>query len=385
MNNNSVSFDGFEAFTGGISSRGAGSDSDYEIVNPSVITGKPEDDDIDDEDIVDDDKVIETTKPIVTSKVTKEDDEEEEDSDKDDSKSDKSSKTDSSDADEVTDLGEMEEDITEFVQDKLFAEFGWDAEDKKFKSIKEVVDFVKDVIEENSTPQYASEELVKIDEYVKNGGDLKNYLTDVYGGIDVDKVDLDNVNDCKAIVREQLLAKGYNESTIRKRIDRYEDTGILKEEASEAQELLKEYKAIKAQKLLEEQKIERASELRRQQEFVKGVEDTINSVDNIRGIAVSAAEKKKLMDYMFRPTADGMTQYQKDYAKNSKNLIESAYFTMKGDTLLQKIQTQANTNAARRLKERLAEKGRRANDQGDFSAESSTSWGQFSSQIRKPY
>lgn len=57
-------------------------------------------------------------------------------------------------------------------------------------------------------------------------------------------------------------------------------------------------------------------------------------MDSIYGIDIPEKDKKALLEYIFKPDADGITRYQKDYAKSLKNLITSAYFTMKGDTLI---------------------------------------------------
>ena len=69
--------------------------------------------------------------------------------------------------------------------------------------------------------------------------------------------------------------------------------------------------------------------------FYTDLNSSISSLDNIRGIAVPKEDRKALLDYITRTDADGLTQYQKDFNKNVvTNLIESAYFTMKGDTLI---------------------------------------------------
>lgn len=74
--------------------------------------------------------------------------------------------------------------------------------------------------------------------------------------------------------------------------------------------------------------------VQRQQKFFDDVVGEIKSLDNIRGIKIPAKDKKELLAYIFKADASGKTQYQKDYSKSVKNLIESAYFTMRGDTLL---------------------------------------------------
>lgn len=57
-------------------------------------------------------------------------------------------------------------------------------------------------------------------------------------------------------------------------------------------------------------------------------------MDSIYGIDIPEKDKRALLEYIFKPDANGVTKYQKDYAKSLKNLITSAYFTMKGDSLI---------------------------------------------------
>jgi hypothetical protein len=58
-----------------------------------------------------------------------------------------------------------------------------------------------------------------------------------------------------------------------------------------------------------------------------------------------------LYDYITKTDADGLTQYQKDFNNNIvNNLIESAYFTMKGDALLNTAKRNGKTSAADKLR-----------------------------------
>ena len=48
---------------------------------------------------------------------------------------------------------------------------------------------MQDVIEEESKPEYASDEIEALDAYVKQGGDLKDYLT-IDTELDIDNIDI---------------------------------------------------------------------------------------------------------------------------------------------------------------------------------------------------
>ena len=60
------------------------------------------------------------------------------------------------------------------------------------------------------------------------------------------------------------------------------------------------------------------------------------------------------MDYITRTDENGLTQYQKDFNSNMvNNLIESAYFTMKGDALISGAEKKGNTDAVTKLRKML--------------------------------
>ena len=364
MKDSVLNLGGFEAITRSISNN----TGDYDIVNPSVITGEGTD------DVEDDDKELDDIEDIST--------EVDVDNSEDDKKD---TKVKNDEVTDLEDLGEMESEVAEYVQEKLFKEFGFEIDDKKFESIADIVEFVKEVVEENSKLEYADEEVMKIDEFVKNGGDVKTYFDTVYAGVDPNEVDLDNTSEQKSIIRENFKNKGYTEARISKMIERYEDAGTLRDEAEDALELVKEYKETISQKLLEDQKNQKQTYVKEQQRYIESVEKTILDVKDIRGIPITDAERKKLMDYIFKPTSEGKTQYQIDYIKDKRNLIESAYFTMKGDAFVKKVQTQANSEAARKLKQKLENKGKRGKNQEGQSDNFSSSWLEASSFLRNPY
>ena len=89
-------------------------------------------------------------------------------------------------------------------------------------------------------------------------------------------------------------------------------------------------------------------------EFMNSLNTSIASLDNIRGISVPKEDRKALLDYITKTDANGLTQYQKDFNQNMvSNLIESAYFTMKGDALLGSATRNGQTSAASKLRTML--------------------------------
>lgn len=377
MENNTDFFGGFESITGALTSKTSGMRTQEDIENDHIETVDPEDlEDLDEED-TQEDAIIDEEDEIVNPEG---EEDEEETSTGGGSKDDKfSSKKEPLDG--GSDLGEAEPEIAQYVQDKLAEELGWEFEDsEKFKSVKDVVAFLKEVVDANSVPQYANEEIGKLNDFVANGGKIEDYIKTTKGEVDIETIDLSNENNQKSVIRELLKEKGYSESRINRSIDRYVDAGVLEDEAEDAVELLKEIREEKSEKLLKDQEKQKEVLEQQKQKYIEDVELTVNTLESVRGIPISDKEKKQLMDYIFKPTADGRTKYQKDYVSNVKNLIESAYFTMKGDTFIQKVQRKANSDAAINLKKKLSSTSKqRSTPSGGNSA-----WGLLSSQLRKP-
>ena len=281
----------------------------------------------------------------------------------------------------VTDLSEAEPEITQFLQEELGKALGIEFDDDtKFNSVKEVVSYLEELVEANSKPEYANEELEKLNKFVLDGGNISEYIKTAYGEVDLDNVDLTSEGNQKAVIRELLKEKGYTEARIKKSIERYEDAGVMADEAEDAKELLAEIRENKAEKLLKDKEKEKQVISEQQQKYVATVEESVNTLNSVRGIPISGQEKKQLLNYIFKPTADGRTRYQKDYMSSVNNLIESAYFTMKGDTFIQKIERKANSDAAINLKKKLASRGKSKNTS---QKDSGSSWGFLSSQLRK--
>lgn len=255
---------------------------------------------------------------------------------------------------------EEPEDDSELVGnffDAMAEELGWEFDEEeaesKPKNVQELISYFKTVIEENSKPDFASEEIEALDAYVKQGGDLKKYLQ-IDAELDLDDIDLDEESNQKAVVKMLLKEKGFSSKQIDKKISKYEDAGLLEDEAQDAIEDLKEIREQRKEQLLKEQEKAHKQYQEQQRTFYNSVVDEIKGLKNIRGIAIPEKDKKVLIDYILKPDADGRTKYQKDYAKGGvKNLIESAYFTMNADKLLEAAKREGNNKAVERFRNSL--------------------------------
>lgn len=248
-----------------------------------------------------------------------------------------------------------EENVVTNFFDAMAEKLNWEFEEgeEKPKSVDELINYFQNVIEENSKPEYSSEEVEALDNFVKQGGDLKKYLT-IDAELDLDDIDIEDETNQKLVVKQLLKEKGFSTKKIDKLVSRYEEAGLLEDEAQDALEDLKEIKEEKKKQLLEDQKKAYQMQLQRQQQFYDNVVSEIKGLKNIRGITVPEKDKKVLMDYILKPDTDGKTKYQKDYAKGGvKNLIESAYFTMNADKLIEAAKREGNNSAIDKFRRSL--------------------------------
>ena len=263
--------------------------------------------------------------------------------------------TDDQNQDENTedDPGEAEQ-IGAFFD--AFAEAnGWSVdEDEKPKNVDELVDYIKNIVETNSVPEYADERIEQLDQYVKNGGKFEDFYQTQQRTMSYDNIDIEDESNQKQVVRDYYKLQGMSDEQINRKIERYEDADMLEDEATDAVNYLKAYEEQQAQYMAQQQEAQRQAQEQQAMQFAQDLTNGINSLTNIRGISIPKEDKKALYDYITKTDADGLTAYQKEFNGNLvNNLIESAYFTMKGDALLGEANRNGQTSAANKLRNML--------------------------------
>ena len=232
---------------------------------------------------------------------------------------------------------------------------GWSVDDsERPKNVDEFVEYMSKVAEENSIPQYADDRIAQLDQYVKNGGRFEDFYQTQQRSMYYGNIDIEDESNQKAVVRDYYKLQGMNDEQINRKIERYEDADMLEDEATDAINYLKAYEAQQAQYMAQQQEAQRQAQEQQAAQFVEDLTNGINGLADIRGIAIPKEDKKALYDYITKTDADGLTQYQKDFNGNLiNNLIESAYFTMKGDALLGEAKRNGQTSAASKLRNML--------------------------------
>ena len=244
--------------------------------------------------------------------------------------------------------------------DAIGESFGWNMDDIKEEdrplTVDDLTHYMREVVQQNSVPQYADERIQQLDEYVKNGGKFE----DVYGkqqqSISYDNMDMEDEDNQKAVVSELLRYNGYTDDQIKNKISRYEDADMLEEESADALDRLKQIK----QHELEMAQQQQAAYLQQQEEQSKQFYDDcmnqIKSLSSIRGVQIPKEDRAKLADYIFNVDQDGVSKFQRDYNNKDNfinNLITTAYITMKGDSFISTAKRDGESSATEKLRKML--------------------------------
>lgn len=242
--------------------------------------------------------------------------------------------------------------------DAIGQQLGWNMNDIDEKdrplTVEDLTKYWADTIKQNSVPQYADDRIQQLDEYVKRGGKFEDFYQKQQENLTLDNIDMEDETNQKAVIRELLKHNNYSDEQINKKIARYEDNDMLYEESEDALDRLKQIRTQEIEEAARQQEEYARQQEEQSRKFFEDVTKNIDSLTNIRGIAIPKEDRRALFDYIFKVDQNGMSQYQKDFNENlSKNLIESAYFTMKADALISNAEKKGESSAADKLRKML--------------------------------
>lgn len=244
--------------------------------------------------------------------------------------------------------------------DAIGESFGWNMDDVKEEdrplTVDDLTHYMREVVQQNSVPQYADERIQQLDEYVKNGGKFEDFYGKQQQSLSYDNMDMEDEDNQKAIVSELLRYSGYTDDQIKNKISRYEDADMLEEESADALDRLKQIK----QHELEVAQQQQAAYLQQQEEqskqFYNDCMNQIKSLSSIRGVQIPKEDRAKLADYIFNVDQDGVSKFQRDYNNQENfinNLLTTAYITMKGDSFISTAKRDGESSATEKLRKML--------------------------------
>ena len=258
-----------------------------------------------------------------------------------------------------------DEDVHEAQQvgllfDAIGESFGWNMDDIKEEdrplTVDDLTNYMREVVQQNSVPQYADERIQQLDEYVKNGGKFEDFYGKQQQSLSYDNMDMEDEDNQKAVVSELLRYSGYTDDQIKNKISRYEDADMLEEESADALDRLKQIK----QHELEMAQQQQAAYLQQQEEqskqFYNDCMNQIKSLSSIRGVQIPKEDRAKLADYIFNVDQNGISKFQRDYNNKDNfinNLLTTAYITMKGDSFVSTAKRDGESSATEKLRKML--------------------------------
>lgn len=258
-----------------------------------------------------------------------------------------------------------DEDVHEAQQvgllfDAIGESFGWNMDDIKEEdrplTVDDLTHYMREVVQQNSVPQYADERIQQLDEYVKNGGKFEDFYGKQQQSLSYDNMDMEDEDNQKAVVSELLRYSGYTDDQIKNKIQRYEDADMLEEESADALDRLKQIK----QHELEMAQQQQAAYLQQQEEqskqFYNDCMNQIKSLSSIRGVQIPKEDRAKLADYIFNVDQNGVSKFQRDYNNKDNfinNLLTTAYITMKGDSFVSTAKRDGESSATEKLRKML--------------------------------
>lgn len=220
------------------------------------------------------------------------------------------------------------------------------------KTPEEFFELIDAVIEERSVPEFASDDVKRFNDYVKNGGDPSKYMEKGFSAIGEYNLELES--DQRRAVEDLLKRQGIPAEKIAKRVEKMIDRGDLEDEAVDALELLDEYKEKDRKKLEKEQEELNKQRIAQQRALIEDITKTINTLDNIGGVEISNKDKKMLMEYMLKPTSTGRTKWVEDQSKSTLPFITSAFFQMNSDKIIKGAMNKGQKSTLDKLKKQLS-------------------------------
>lgn len=216
----------------------------------------------------------------------------------------------------------------------LFHEkLGWEITEDNMpeNSVEGLVGYMNSLVEEASKPQYSNEIVANFDKYVANGGDPRMFMQTMFGSKDYSKIELTTDSVKKEVLSDYLATMNPDKDStwVSKKIQRYEDSGVLDEESLDALEELKERDLREKSTIVNRQQEERLAAEEAHQRQLQDLERTIISKQDIAGIPVNQKDMKDFYNFLTKPDKDGYTAYEKALREDKEAVIKMAFIAYK--------------------------------------------------------
>jgi hypothetical protein len=192
-------------------------------------------------------------------------------------------------------------------------------------------------------------------QYRANNGDPLKYFQAQQAEMDYNSMAVeDNVAIQRRIIQDGMRMQGFDDESITKMTDAYEDAGILKDNAEVYLSQLQKSQATRKQQLVEQQRKQAEQQRAEANQYWSDVANTINQ-GQLRGLQIPTRQRKKFYDWMTSPVdKTGATQRDLDRAKlDQETALALEYLIYQGFDLNKLSQNVAKTKTTQSLKAKL--------------------------------
>tara|TARA_R110002096_G_scaffold413365_1_gene614141 strand:- start:49 stop:1227 length:1179 start_codon:yes stop_codon:yes gene_type:complete len=174
-----------------------------------------------------------------------------------------------------------------------------------------------------------------------------------YSNITTDSL-ADSANMQKMLVKDLLSRSGWSEDRVAKKIARYEDTGVLLEEAEEALDSLKEMQTQDKERMIVQQKNQQKQKAEAHTQWLGELKDHITKTEEIiPGFDLSPKDKDSLYKGITKLDRDGKNEIMRMREKDPEFDLKIAYLAtiLKWD--FSAFERQSTTKATRKLSDAI--------------------------------
>ena len=160
----------------------------------------------------------------------------------------------------------------------------------------------------------------------------------------------DNLSLQKMLVRDLLIKSGWSEDRITKKLNRYEDSGVLKEEAEEALASLKEIQKTEKAQLIKRQKEEQKQRVKAHEQWLGDLKEHIGKKEEILpGFKLSPRDKDNLYKGITKLDKNGKNEIMRMREKDPEFDLKIAYLATVLKWDFSAFERQSTTKSTRKL------------------------------------
>jgi hypothetical protein len=170
-----------------------------------------------------------------------------------------------------------------------------------------------------------------------------------YDSIDKEKL-VDNKSIQKRLVRDLLLLNGFSDTQVDKKLSRYEDAGVLLEEAEEALSTLQATQKQHKQQMIERQKQEKEERVQAHKNWLSDLKQHISKKEEILpGFKLNPKDKDILYSGITKLDRNGKNEIMRMREKDSEFDLKIAYLATVLKWDFSAFERQSTTKSTRRL------------------------------------